>query len=61
MFDRELKTIDENNYFDFLRSSILNQPEFKFANSNVEEKNQSLKFAKRQRFPELSMRLSTIK
>ena len=53
----EKKTIDENNYFDFLRSSILNQPEFKFANSNVEEKNQSLKFAKRQRFPELSMRV----
>ena len=38
MFDRELKTIDENNYFDFLRSSILNQPEFLYANSNVEEK-----------------------
>ena len=35
--------IDQNSYFDFLRSSIIDQPEFLYANSNLEEKNQNLK------------------
>tara|TARA_B110000008_G_scaffold279077_1_gene324779 strand:- start:15794 stop:17146 length:1353 start_codon:yes stop_codon:yes gene_type:complete len=57
MLERDFQGINEDSYFDFIRSSILTQPEFKYANSNVEEKNQSLKLARRQRFPELSMRV----
>jgi hypothetical protein len=50
-------TINQETYFDFIRSSILDQPEFLYANSNLEEKNQSLKFARRQMLPELSLRV----
>ena len=57
MLEKDFQSIDEDSYFDFIRASILTQPEFMYANSNVEEKSQSLKFAKRQRFPELSMRV----
>ena len=51
------KTIGEDDYFDFIRSSIIEQPEFLYANSNYTEKSESLKFAKRQRWPELSTRI----
>jgi outer membrane protein TolC len=57
MLSDDINTSTEESYFEFIRASILIQPEFSYANSNVEEKNQSLKFAKRQRFPELSMRV----
>ena len=38
-------TINESDYYDFLRESIIKQPEFLYANSNFIEKNQSLKYA----------------
>ena len=44
----------EENYIDFIRVSIVNQPEYLFAVSTVEEKNMSLKFARRERLPELN-------
>tara|TARA_B110000444_G_scaffold261018_1_gene310508 strand:+ start:6584 stop:7936 length:1353 start_codon:yes stop_codon:yes gene_type:complete len=50
-------TISESDYFDFIRESIITQPEFLYAQSNFIEKNQSLKFAKRQRWPELSVKI----
>ena len=50
-------TIDSYTYYDFLRESIITQPEFLYANSNYIEKNQQLKFTKRQRWPELSVRI----
>ena len=53
----ETKTIGEDEYFDFIRSSIIEQPEFLYANSNYTEKSESLKFAQRQRWPELSTRI----
>ena len=55
--DNIAPTIDQNNYFDLIRASILDQPEFLYANSNLEEKNQNLKFARRQMLPELSVRV----
>ena len=53
----ETEMIGEDEYFDFLRVSIIEQPEFLYANSTFIEKNQSLKFTKRQRWPELSTRI----
>ena len=50
-------TINETDYYDFIRESIITQPEFLYANSNFIEKNQSLKYAKRQRWPELSVKV----
>tara|TARA_B110000003_G_scaffold243366_1_gene251762 strand:- start:199 stop:1551 length:1353 start_codon:yes stop_codon:yes gene_type:complete len=50
-------TINESDYYDFLRESIIKQPEFLYANSNFIEKNQSLKYAQRQRWPELSVKI----
>ncbi len=50
-------TISEQEYFDFLRISILEQPEYLFSVSEVTEKNMSLKFAQRNRWPELSVRI----
>ena len=47
----------EENYIDFIRVSIVNQPEYLFAVSTVEEKNMSLKFARRERLPELNFQL----
>ena len=47
----------EENYIDFIRISIVNQPEYLFAVSTVEEKNMSLKFARRERLPELNFQL----
>ena len=50
-------TISEQEYFDFLRISILEQPEYLFSVSEVTEKNMFLKFAQRNRWPELSVRV----
>ncbi len=50
-------TIDAETYYDFIRRSIITQPEFLFANSNYIEKDEQLKFNKRQRWPELSVRI----
>ena len=36
-------TIEEKTYFDFIRVSIIQQPEYSFAKSTVEEKNMTLK------------------
>jgi len=50
-------TVEEIDYFNFIRMSVLTQPEYLFANSNVLEKSEILKFSKRQKFPELSVRV----
>ena len=50
-------TISEIDYFDFIRISVVTQPEYLYANSNVLEKKESLKFSKRKRFPELNVRV----
>ena len=50
-------TINESDYFEFIRGSIITQPEFLYANSKFLEKNQALKFEQRQRWPELSVRI----
>ena len=50
-------TINETDYFDFIRISVVTQPEYLYANSNVLEKNEILKFSKRKRFPELNVRV----
>ena len=55
--DLENNTIDSETYYEFIRGSIITQPEFLFANSNYIEKNEQLKFTKRQRWPELSVRI----
>ena len=57
IIDLENKTLDSESYYNFLRDSIVTQPEFLHANSNYIEKNQQLKFTKRQRWPELSVRV----
>lgn len=53
----ENKTIDTETYYEFIRRSIITQPEFLFANSNYIEKDEQLKFTKRQKWPELSVRV----
>ncbi len=50
-------TIEEKTYFDFIRVSIIQQPEYSFAKSTVEEKNMTLRFQKRHRLPELSLQV----
>ena len=50
-------TLGEIDYFDFLRSSIITQPEFLFANLQSIEKSENLKYAQRQRWPELNARV----
>jgi len=50
-------TINQSDYYDFIRESIITQPEFLYANSNFIEKNQSLKYTQKQRWPELSVRV----
>ena len=40
-----------------IRGSIIIQPEFLYANSNYIEKDEQLKFTKRQRWPDLSVRI----
>ena len=56
-FETGTGVISEDEYFSFIRDSIITQPEFLYANSNFIEKNQTLKFSKRQRWPEISTRI----
>jgi len=53
----ENDVIDSETYFDFLRKSIITQPEFLYAQSKYAEKDQEFKYYKRQRWPELSVRI----
>ncbi len=55
--DLENQTIDAETYYEFIRGSIIIQPEFLYANSNYIEKDEQLKFTKRQRWPDLSVRI----
>lgn len=55
--DLESQTIDAETYYEFIRASIITQPEFLYANSNYIEKDEQLKFTKRQRWPDLSVRI----
>jgi len=50
-------TIGQIDYLNFLRVSIIAQPEYLYAISTVTEKDMSLKFAKRNRFPDLSFNI----
>ena len=50
-------TVNEIDYYDFIRSSIITQPEFLFANLQSIEKNENLKYAQRQRWPELNTKI----
>ncbi len=50
-------TINELDYFNFIRISIISQPEYLYAVSTVQEKNMSLKYARRSRWPDLSFRI----
>lgn len=56
-FETGTDIISEDEYFSFIKDSIITQPEFLFANSNYIEKNQTLKFSQRQRWPEISTRI----
>ena len=55
--DPSIPLLSEVDYLNFIRISILEQPEYLYSISTVEEKNMSVKFAKRSRFPELSLRV----
>ncbi|MFL2815727.1 MAG: hypothetical protein ACJZ9D_01885 [Alphaproteobacteria bacterium] len=50
-------TISEEEYLNFLRMSVIEQPEYLFSISQMNEKDMSLKYANRQRFPELSLQI----
>ena len=50
-------TITQNEYLNFIRTSIIEQPEYLFSISQVSEKNMSLKYANRLRWPELSFQI----
>ncbi len=53
---RSLKsTINQFEYFNFIRASIIEQPEYAYALSNVNEKDMMLRFQKRNRLPNLSL------
>jgi len=55
--DPSIPLISEIDYLNFLRISIIDQPEYLYSVSTVKEKNMSVKFAKRSRLPDLSMRI----
>lgn len=46
--------IDEDGYIDLIRSSLFEQPEFKYATALSSEQEFNLKYAKRGRFPSIS-------
>ena len=46
--------IDESDFFDLIRSSIFDQPEFDYSTSLTKEQEFNLKFARRSRFPTIS-------
>ena len=47
----EIATVSETEFFDFLRISIIQQPEYSYALSDVVEKKMLLKFQQRHRYP----------
>ena len=53
----EGETILQNNYFEFIKMSIIQQPEYSYSVSTVAEKNMLLKYERRTRFPDLSLRV----
>ena len=53
----ESGTVLQNEYFEFIRMSIIEQPEYSFSISSVEEKNMLLTYEKRTRLPDLSVRV----
>ena len=53
----EFFTTNKDDYYNFLRISIIEQPEYAFAISNTTEKNMLLKYNQRNRFPTLDFRL----
>ncbi len=53
----ERENIAQENYYDFIRSSIIEQPEYAYSISTVTEKNMLLKFEQRTRFPDLSFKV----
>ena len=48
---------EENDYLEFLREVVLEQPEFSYATAILNEAEMNLKFSRRQRLPELSLRV----
>ena len=48
---------EENNYLEFLREIVLEQPEFSYANAILTEAEMNLKYSRRQRLPEFSLRV----
>ena len=54
---KEALTMSEVEFFNFLRMSIIEQPEYSNAVSDVLEKKMLLKFQQRHRYPDLSVRL----
>ena len=48
---------NEEEYLEFLRVIVLEQPEFSYANAILNEAEMNLKYSRRQRLPELSMRV----
>jgi len=48
---------EENNYLEFLREVVLEQPEFSYANAISTEAEMNLKYSRRQRLPEFSLRV----
>ena len=53
----EGKTSSQIEYYDFLKMSIIEQPEYSHSISTVTEKNMLLKYEQRMRFPDLSLRV----
>ncbi len=53
----ETGTILQSDYFEFLRLSILEQPEYSFSVSTVIEKDMLVKYENRTRYPDLSLRV----
>ena len=46
----ERENISQNDYYDFIRTSIIEQPEYAYSISTVAEKNMLLKFQQRTRY-----------
>ena len=55
--NNSIATVNQTDYLNFLRVSILDQPEYSYSVSTVTEKDMSLRFAKRNRYPDLSLRI----
>ena len=53
----ETGTILQSDYLNFLRLSILEQPEYSFSVSTVIEKDMLVKYENRTRYPDLSLRV----